>query len=128
MSKSWEYHDHYVFSGVDLNTNPKVFNNLLGDTWDYRVYLYMNADSAANVLMNLYCNGDTSANYRRYEMQGYASSTAAAAVSSNANTYVASTGSGLGDYPCFIVWDVLGSSGGERYLGGPQAREYSTEK
>jgi hypothetical protein len=122
--KSWEYVDQYVFEDVNLNTSPKTFNNLQGDTYDYRCYLVIKGDTTDNVY-NITFNGDTGTNYRDYVMYG-TSTTATASVNDSASNI---SGVGIGDtagnYSVLSVFTITGSSGDERAIDLIRAQVFS---
>ncbi len=111
----WEPCDSYLFGGVDFSANPKTFNNLLGDIYDYRIYITVDG-CTSNWGAAMRFNGDSGANYRRYRIQAYGTSKDAAVSEVMTSLGPVFIGSGLSAYRFFTVIDIMGDSSAERLV------------
>lgn len=120
----WELIDSYQFSDVNLNTNPKTFNNLLGDKYDYKLITRLDAvdsDTASSELRMYFNNDDPSVpdnNYRYYKMHGTNATAAASVNNAQAFIPIANVGDANALYSSFSEFYIFGSSGNERLIEG----------
>lgn len=125
--KEWELVD-YGFTGttVDLSANPVIFNNLLGDTYDYRFYIFFYGDGVGTSQILYQPNSDTSStNYRRYDMNGNLTNAVADASDSSIAYGPATYNSSQRN---MAIVEVTGSSGNERTITSFDCEDASTPK